>query len=274
MMRSVAPGLACLVLAGCLANDTQHRPGRHHNDAGTLTVDARRDDAGCPLLTFFRDKDMDGYGDSADTVLACDGYQPNNTTMTGDDCDDGDAARHPGATEVCDGVDTDCAPATGDGCPNDCTGVRDSGKVYLFCARNSDWITARNACAAAGFKLVEIDSAAENAFVLAKAKELALYGGNNASTPPAIAIGGSDRFKNGVDGAATEGNWFWDGGDQFWLGGVAGTAQNNHFQAWAAGAEPNNDNGNQSTANCAEMRADGAWYDSTCTDAQFFACRK
>jgi putative metal-binding protein len=40
----------------------------------------------------------------------------------GDDCDDLDPARHPGATDACgDGVDEDCNPAT---CPDDSTGGR------------------------------------------------------------------------------------------------------------------------------------------------------
>lgn len=63
---------------------------------------------------WFADADRDGYGDSADPgKLLCDvplsGY-----TSTADDCDDTDAAVHPGATEVCSAADDDCDPSTSD----------------------------------------------------------------------------------------------------------------------------------------------------------------
>ena len=56
--------------------------------------------------TWYADGDGDGYGDSATTTTACD--QPSSFVSDGTDCDDREAATHPGATDVCDGVDTDC----------------------------------------------------------------------------------------------------------------------------------------------------------------------
>jgi hypothetical protein len=56
--------------------------------------------------TWYADADGDGYGTALEAQTACDapaGYQPN-----ADDCDDGDAAVHPAATEICDGADNDC----------------------------------------------------------------------------------------------------------------------------------------------------------------------
>jgi hypothetical protein len=56
--------------------------------------------------TYYRDADGDGYGDPAVTVQACTvptGYVTNNT-----DCDDANAVKKPGATEICDGIDNDC----------------------------------------------------------------------------------------------------------------------------------------------------------------------
>ncbi len=63
--------------------------------------------------SWYVDSDGDGYGDeSASSQPLCDlptsGYSADNT-----DCDDADSAVNPGATEVCDGVDTDCDPTTG-----------------------------------------------------------------------------------------------------------------------------------------------------------------
>ncbi len=52
------------------------------------------------------DGDGDGFGDPDATVHAC--SQPGGYVDDTEDCDDGDATIHPGAEEVCDGVDNDC----------------------------------------------------------------------------------------------------------------------------------------------------------------------
>ena len=59
------------------------------------------------VLSFLPDGDGDGYGAAAGTpVLSC--AQPPMYVPDGGDCDDGDGAVHPGATEVCGGADDDC----------------------------------------------------------------------------------------------------------------------------------------------------------------------
>jgi len=83
------------------------------------TCDERDDD--CDALvdegvigTFYVDADDDGYGDpDAPSVDGCD--PPEGYAAMGDDCDDGDETRHPGAAEVCDGDDEDCDAATDEG---------------------------------------------------------------------------------------------------------------------------------------------------------------
>lgn len=58
------------------------------------------------LITFYRDQDNDGYGFVSITTLACSapvGYVANST-----DCNDSNAAVHPGATETCNGTDDNC----------------------------------------------------------------------------------------------------------------------------------------------------------------------
>ncbi|MDP2305038.1 MAG: MopE-related protein [Pseudomonadota bacterium] len=57
--------------------------------------------------TWYTDADLDGYGDAATGVQACEA--PAGTVADATDCDDADAAVNPAAAEVCDGaVDEDC----------------------------------------------------------------------------------------------------------------------------------------------------------------------
>ncbi|MFT5460572.1 MAG: hypothetical protein ACI9K2_007092 [Myxococcota bacterium] len=92
--------------------------GDHHlllsNHDGYLApmsvYDARLQVADGAPIDWFPDADGDGAGDaSATPVIAVDPPDP-SWVATGDDCDDGDPARHPGAPEICDdGVAQDCA---------------------------------------------------------------------------------------------------------------------------------------------------------------------
>ena len=64
-------------------------------------------DEGLPTTIWYPDGDGDGYGDASATpvedCLVIADHVDNN-----EDCDDGDAAINPDATEMCDGVDNDC----------------------------------------------------------------------------------------------------------------------------------------------------------------------
>jgi lectin-like protein/putative metal-binding protein len=245
-----------MILAGACVAET-HRGGRQEPDAGV------GDDAACATpQTFFEDHDGDGHGDMALSVQAC--TQPAGTVTVGDDCDDTDATRHPGATDVCDGVDNDCSAATAETCPTGCTAVRrpppDEQHIYLFCSAATNWVAASANCATAGtgFHLVEIDSQAENDFVRTTATNLL---GNVE-----IHIGANDR--------AVENSWVWDGGELFWSGGVNGSAFMGRFQTWLPGGEPNAADGNGNGADCGELRTDNRWYDSNCNDNQRYVCRQ
>jgi len=87
-------------------------------------------DEGHPSATWYADADADGYGAQGTGIAACawpgSGYVPDP-----DDCDDADAAVHPGATEVpYDGIDQDCddedlTDVDGDGYPADNAGGDD-----------------------------------------------------------------------------------------------------------------------------------------------------
>jgi hypothetical protein len=60
---------------------------------------------GC--TTYFKDADGDGYGLTSDSKCLC-APSGNYTATVGGDCDDTKANIHPGAPEVCDGIDNDC----------------------------------------------------------------------------------------------------------------------------------------------------------------------
>ncbi len=65
------------------------------------TADNRATDAG----TWYLDADHDTYGGTT-TATSC--SQPAGYVSTSTDCDDGNGGVHPGASEVCDGIDNNC----------------------------------------------------------------------------------------------------------------------------------------------------------------------
>ena len=60
--------------------------------------------------TWYRDHDGDGYGIDDTTAVQCE--SPAGFADTNGDCSDYDAEVHPGADEICDGIDNDCEAAT------------------------------------------------------------------------------------------------------------------------------------------------------------------
>ena len=103
-------GSATLTLAGLAVNNDGLPTGDGYSTTSTtVTVCA----AAC--VTSYRDADGDGYGDPAKPLLGCSppaGYVTNNT-----DCNDASAAVHPGAIELCNGVDDNCNGQIDEGNP-------------------------------------------------------------------------------------------------------------------------------------------------------------
>jgi len=60
--------------------------------------------------SWYPDGDGDGYGTNVGGVTACAG--PSGTVADNTDCDDADPWIHPGAVEMCNGLDDDCDPGT------------------------------------------------------------------------------------------------------------------------------------------------------------------
>ncbi len=78
------------------------------NDCDGDVDDADSDVTGQP--SWNRDFDGDLYGDPTATVNAC--IAPGGYVNDDQDCDDGDAAVSPAGTEVCNGIDDNCAGGT------------------------------------------------------------------------------------------------------------------------------------------------------------------
>lgn len=74
----------------------------------------------CNAITYYRDKDGDGYGDAAATECAF--AQPTGYVTNGADCNDENVSVHPGAEEICNGIDDDCDGLVDEGCAVSITG--------------------------------------------------------------------------------------------------------------------------------------------------------
>lgn len=100
-----------------IADDCDDGDGAVHPDAAEVcdgvdnNCDARVDSADPAIVAsseraYYRDRDADGYGDAAESMMSCD--RPNGYVVDATDCNDGAVAVHPGALEVCDELDNDC----------------------------------------------------------------------------------------------------------------------------------------------------------------------
>ncbi|MCB9676138.1 MAG: hypothetical protein H6737_13540 [Alphaproteobacteria bacterium] len=102
------PGFASEVGGDCNDDNDVQFPGNTEvcdnwdNDCDGTTDEPDAADA----TTWYADVDDDGYGDDAQSQVACNapiGFVPANG-----DCQDTNPTAHPGRAEICDGVDNDC----------------------------------------------------------------------------------------------------------------------------------------------------------------------
>jgi hypothetical protein len=99
---------------------------------------------------FYPDRDGDGWGTGVG-VNVC-SAPPQHVPQSGD-CDDGDSAVYPGATEVCDGIDQDCdgeidegRPTTDYGRDVDGDGYGDPNDVVTSCRPVDGYVDDRTDC--------------------------------------------------------------------------------------------------------------------------------
>jgi hypothetical protein len=162
------------------------------------------------------------------------------------DCNDADPAIHPGAAEMCDGVDNNCNGMVDDA-PCACQPVEAGGARFALCDVPMPYAEAQALCAARGEELAWIDDAAQDAALRAAAFER--RGGRRTH----------DTWWLGLDDRAAEGTFRWR---------AAGAAST--FTAWDRG-EPDNAGCNQ---DCAVLdTTDGRWRDTHCLEHRPFICR-
>ena len=81
-----------------------HPAGTEVCDGADNNCDGTTDEG--VLVTWYADRDVDGYGASGDFVEACEA--PDGFLADASDCDDAQPAVFPGGTEVCDLLDNNC----------------------------------------------------------------------------------------------------------------------------------------------------------------------
>ncbi|MCA9708359.1 MAG: CotH kinase family protein, partial [Myxococcales bacterium] len=154
------------------------------------------------------------------------------------DCNEADPAIHPGAQELCDGVDDDCSGFADDVPECECPSVVSEGRTFYLCHNSITWLEARDFCAAQGRELARFESATQTAEVWAAAAEI---------SAGRWAIGLNDREQEE---------------DYRWIDGDAPA-----FSAWADG-EPSHQ---LDWFDCVMLRG-GAWYECNCIEKGSLIC--
>ena len=101
-------------------------------------------------LTFYADRDGDGYGLLGETTAAC--SAPAGYAATPGDCDDTAAVVNPGAEEVCDSQDNDCDGDIDEGLGStsyadlDGDGYGDPASATTSCEAPAGWVAVGGDC--------------------------------------------------------------------------------------------------------------------------------
>jgi len=97
-----------LLLAACVIIGDEEWAERIDLDQDGVnnSSDCAPKDPDITIPTWWKDDDGDGVGGGAGSVESCE--PPDGYVVETGDCDDADPSVHPGASEVCDGLDNDC----------------------------------------------------------------------------------------------------------------------------------------------------------------------
>jgi len=108
-------------------------------------------DDGLPVITYYADGDNDTYGNSNSPLTSC--VPPVGFVIDSTDCDDTNSAIHPGATEICNGLDDNCNGTADDGLPvvtyyidADGDGYGNSNIMITSCAQPGGYVTDSTDC--------------------------------------------------------------------------------------------------------------------------------
>lgn len=121
---SVSTTVSCLAPAGYVMNslDCNDADNTAHPGAAEACNELDDDcdgavDESCGLTyTYYFDGDGDGYGKPDFPLTTTDNSPPPFYSTVSGDCNDGNSATHPGAAEVCDGVDNNCDGTIDESC--------------------------------------------------------------------------------------------------------------------------------------------------------------
>jgi len=205
----------------------------------------------CVDIWYF-DIDGDSFGGALEDE-GC-GPPPPGYTLEPLDCDDSKPKVHPGAEELCDGLDNDCDlgvdewPAASESDCNGCRAVLADGHYYYFCATPElAWNAAGAACQLLLADLVVVDHKLENEFIVDAIQQVA------------------NRGWIGLSDLALEGQFVW----------VDGQPLDPDIKLWANG-EPNNQSLlDPGDANCVAIATElftTHWRDQPCAYPYPYVC--
>ena len=148
--------------------------------------------------TWYVDSDGDGYGGTVVLGLACDALSGGAASAT--DCDDGDAAVNPAATETCTGVDDDCDGRIDD---DDSSLVADVGWFFDSDGDgHGDPASPGNFCVArSGFVLSSDDCDDSDSAISPSAVEVCRNGlDDDCDDSPGECVASGELYLAGADG--------------------------------------------------------------------------
>jgi hypothetical protein len=110
-------------------------------------------DEGCIVTyTYYSDGDKDGYGRSNSSITSNNPMPPKGYAILAGDCDDKKASVHPGATEICNGIDDNCNGVIDEGVSQtyyrdaDDDGYGNPGISKISCSKPKGYVTDNRDC--------------------------------------------------------------------------------------------------------------------------------